>query len=130
MRELLETARDQGCDVEKWLRAKAIIVVAGAVAESLHRGVPWFEVWDGYEAEGDKRDLIGDLMSLGLADDELANAEHAEADAAFGWMRDQIINTPGALDALNALASRIRKPGTLPGPTVVDIIHRAIDAAR
>ena len=129
MRELIETARDQGCDVGQWLRARAIIMVAGAAAESLYREVPWHEVWDGYEAEGDKRDLIGDLMSSGLADDELANAEYAEADAAYAWLRDRIINTPGVLDALNALASRINKPGTIPGNTVIEIIHRAIEAA-
>ena len=128
MRELLETSRERGCDVEKWLQARAIIMVAGAVAESLYREVPWHEVWDGYEAEGDKRDLIGDLMSSGLADDELANAEYAEADAAFTWFRDRIINTPGVLDALNALASRIRKPGNIPGRTVVGIIRQAIEA--
>ena len=116
MRDLLETAREQGCDVEKWLRARAIIMVAGATAESLYREVPWHEVWDGYEAEGDKRDLIGDLMSSGLVHDELANAEYAEADAAFAWFRDKITGTPGVLDALNALASRINKPGTIPHP--------------
>ena len=130
MQELLETARDQGCDVGKWLRARAIIMVAGAVAESRYREVPWHEVWDGYEAEGDKRDLIGDLMSSGIANDELAEAEYAEADAANTWMRDKILNTPGVLDAINALTTRIvRKPGTIPGRTVVGIIRRAIEAA-
>ena len=65
LRELMETAREQGCDVEKWLRARAVIAVAGAVAESGYRGVPWDEVWDEYESEDDMRSLVGDIMMSG-----------------------------------------------------------------
>ncbi len=129
-RELMQRAREQGCDVERWLRARAREAVAGALAESIYRQVPFGDVWEGYEAEDDRRSFVGDAMTLGLDDEELATVVNEALDDAFEWFKDQVLNNPGVRIALNAVAQRINRPGTISGPIVVGIIENAMGDAR
>lgn len=55
----------------------------------------------------------------------------AALDGASDWVKDQVINTPGFIKALNAVAKLVaRRPGTIPGPAVVGIIEKAMADAQ
>ncbi len=111
--------------MEKWLRARAVIAVGGAVAESAYRGVALSDVLEGVGAGDDMMGLIRDIKLLGLSDDEIA----AIVNEAAAWFADKIARDPSVLDALNALGNRIHKPGTMPGRAVVGIIRHAMGVA-
>ena len=130
-REMIETAREQGCDIERWLRVRATIAVGGAVGEAIYRKVPWLDVVNGYEARNDMLQLREFITMSGLSADELSPF----ATATATWLSGMIKEEPGAMEAFKALSEYIcrigtRSGGTISGEYAVGIIRRAMAEAR
>lgn len=118
MVEIVAAARAAGADIDAWLRARALICIFGSIAEALYTRKPFEEIWNGYEAENDMRNIVGDCMIAGMGD-----AAEAIIDAAVERAKVEVAR-PGMLDALNALSRHLHDHGTTKGRLAVSIIER------
>jgi hypothetical protein len=71
IKDALAVARSEGIDVDRWLRARVLIMTLASMAEAMHTGRSIAEVWTRPESESDLRDAFHDGYCAGLADGQL-----------------------------------------------------------
>jgi hypothetical protein len=120
-REVIAAARLAGADIERWLRARAIIMVAGPMPEAKHTRRRFEQVWNGYEAESDRADFELDADAA-----DVTAAKRAELlQAAQSYLRT-VIDDRAVRDAVRLLASRLPKSGRMEGREVAAILAAAL----
>ncbi len=62
-KEVLTAGRNEGIDVNAWVEARAIVAVFGPMVEAIQRKMTFADVWNGDEAEGDLRGIVGALFA-------------------------------------------------------------------
>jgi hypothetical protein len=70
--EALKLAKEEGADVERWLRARMLISTLASAAEANHTGRQAAEVWNSPESEGDLKGAVEDGIYAGLPTDQIA----------------------------------------------------------
>ena len=91
--------------------------------EAAYRRVAFQDVWSAPETENDVLGFFSDCLAAGIDDSEEIEAR---IESAFAWFSERVNGRQDVEDAFNALGQRIRKPGRIPGPTVANIIRRAM----
>ncbi len=94
VQDVLTVGRDEGIDVDAWVEARAIIIVFGPMVEAMQRGIPFTDVWDGEQGDGDRRDIIENGMAAGLSSDEIA----VIIESAVDHVGDYLQQTNGHLE--------------------------------
>jgi hypothetical protein len=118
--ECINVAREKGADINRWLKARAVIAVFGAATESLLRKVPFQDVLEGYEAEDDVRSLYRDCELAGASDEF-----EAVMQGGVDRVRDYLL-TPEVVNAVNALTDHIHRHGSTSGKRAAKIIRNAM----
>jgi hypothetical protein len=117
----IEKAREQGADIEGWLKARLVHIVMGPCAEAKLTGRDPFEVFKSVESSGDWEDANSacNYASIGRwrAGELIAEAlEHAVA----------LLEQPNVWRAVLAVADLVPKRGTLPGSTIIPVAMAAL----
>jgi hypothetical protein len=116
------TARSEGADISKWLRARMLIAVFGAAAEAKYSGRLFAEVWGNYETESDLNYAVHDCFLAGVTDD---HAIHASIDEAM-ITAAVLIERSEVWRAIVALADSLPAFGKFEGKNAVAIIRSAM----
>ncbi len=123
-KEVLTAGRNEGIDVDAWVEARAIITVFGPMVEAMQRKMTFADVWDGDEAEGDRRGIVGDGVAAGLSPDEIAVVIESAVDRVLDYLQQTNV-----IDAVNALGRHLRRHGTTSGKRAAAIIRDAMKAS-
>ncbi len=119
--DAIARARQEGIDVEPWLRARMLIFVFGSAAEARHTGRSIVEVWNSAESELDLKGAVKDGLSANLSTVEIAGF----IDLALEQVAT-LIDQPPIQRAINALADALPAAGQLTGRMVTSIISTAM----
>ncbi len=110
MKGVLTAGRSKGIDVDAWVEARAIITVFGPMVEAAQRGMQFTDIWDGEQAEGDQRDIVGDGVAVGLSPDEISAVIDRAGDRVVDYLQQENV-----IDAVNALGRHLQRHGTTSG---------------
>ncbi len=124
VKDVLTVGRDEGIDVDAWVEARAVIVVFGPMVEAAQRGMQFSDIWDGEQAEGDQRDIVGDGVAAGLSPDEISAVINHAADRVVDYLQQTNV-----IDAVNALGRHLQQHGTTSGKRAAAIIRGAMEAS-
>jgi hypothetical protein len=113
--------RNAGVDVLSWAKCKALVCMAGPVAESRFTARPIDEVVHSYECENDLRDAARDCLVAGMTEDEATNICDNALDLAKRIFAERDI-----WHAVVALADRLPAKGRLEGHRAASIILEAL----
>ncbi len=109
--------------MDAWVAARAIITVFGPMVEAMQRGLPFVDVWEGDEADGDHRGIIGDGVAAGLSTDEIKAVIKIAVDRVIDHLKQ-----PNVIDAVTALGLHLQRHGTTSGKRAAAIIRGAMKA--
>ena len=123
MKEVLTAGRDEGIDVNAWVEARAIFTVFGPMVEAMQRGMPFTDVWDGEQGDGDRRDIVADGVVAGLTPDEIGVVIKSAVDRVVDYLQQTNV-----VDAVNALGRHLQRHGTTSGKRAAAIIRGAMKA--
>ena len=123
VKEVLTAGRNEGIDVNAWVEARAILTVFGPMVEAMHRKMTFADVWNGDEAEGDLRGIVGDGIAAGLSPDEIQVVIESAADRVVNYLQQTNVCA-----AVNALGQHLRQHGTTSGKRAAAIIRDAMKA--
>jgi hypothetical protein len=117
----IQKVREQGVDIERWLKARLVHTVLGPCAEAKFTGRDPFEVFDSAECSGDRDDAMStcNYCSTGAerGGELIAEAlEHAVA----------LLEQPNVWRAALAVADLVPKRGTLPGSKIIPVAMAAL----
>jgi hypothetical protein len=121
--ECVKAARASGADIDKWLHARAIIAVSGAMAEAKFKRRTFEDVWAGYECENDVAEIVGEGICAGLE----AAAVETIIDRATE-VSEKMMAQPEIWRAVLKLAAALPLTGRIAGEQVIDVIARALKA--
>ncbi len=124
VKDVLTVGRDEGIDVDAWVEARAILTVFGPMVEAMQRGLPFTDIWDGEQGDGDRRDIIGDGVAAGLSPDEISAVINRAADRVVDYLQQTNV-----IDAVNALGRHLQRHGTTSGKRAAAIIRGAMEAS-
>jgi hypothetical protein len=118
VRRLVADAKARGMDVEKWARAKTLIIVCGPAAEAKYRGKPTRVIWFQTSSADDRNDAIRDCGFAGINSDDVVPDAIAKADAALA--------RPNVWAAVRGIADAVlrTKTGKVSGEEVATIARR------
>ena len=122
MPEVIKQAKDEGADIDKWLRAKMLMTVFGSMAEAKLTGKQFREVWDSYECEQDVKDAVRDGIMAGLETPEISAAIDAATVTAL-----ELIEQPNVWKAILALADRLPSHGRMLGTQASAIVLKELE---
>ena len=114
-------ARDKGADIEKWLRARALIAVMGPVVEAGITKQNIDDIINSDECENDIRVIVTDCDMAGVRDqfEEYINAAIEQA--------IEHLTKPDINNALNKLAAHVFRNDKTDGKTAARIIKAALE---
>jgi hypothetical protein len=119
----IATARAQGADVPKWLRARLLYILLGPAAEAKHSGRAIADVFASYENQTDRADAVRSCRLAGITDVDEIRAHVDEAqDRAAG-----LVERPEIWRAILALADALPNSGQFNGEKAAKIICAAIE---
>ena len=120
--ECMKCAKEKGADIDRWLKARAVISVFGPAAEAVATETPFMDVWESYGAETDVRGLIEDSMIAGKTSvDEISALEQQGLSQVLEYLsKTEVCN------AVEALANHIHRHGTTSGRKAASIIRKAL----
>jgi hypothetical protein len=119
--EALATARKEGVDVERWLRARMLISTLASVAEAKYTARSVDEVWNSPESEGDLKGAVEDGIYAGLPTGQIGNYIGEALDRS-----ERLIGQASVQQAISALAVALPDGGKLMGRRAVSIIKQAL----
>jgi hypothetical protein len=121
----LRVARQNGVDVDRWLRSRMLIAVFGPAAEAKHTGCPFEEVLHSYECEDDLSGAVKDALWAGLESTEQIQELIAEAVVRAS----ALIDSPEVQRAITSLANALPPVGKMPGKKAARIIRLAFGSS-
>jgi hypothetical protein len=124
IRDAFTVARSEGIGVDRWLKARMLIMTLASGAEAMHTGRSIHEVWNSPESECDQRDAFRDGYRAGLADDQ---TEHFVCEALE--RSEELIRQETVQRAIKALADAIPDRGRMPGCQAAFIINQVLQAS-
>lgn len=117
--EAIRVAEANGVDISNWLRARMLIAVFGAAAEARQTEKNIYDVWNGYEAEGDVRGAVSDGLHAGLSASEIEDfIDEAINRAKYLIARIEIWG------AVTSVADAMPSRGRMPGERVLGLAKR------
>jgi hypothetical protein len=117
-------ARDDGVDIDKWLRAKLFEIVSGPMAEAIFSRQNFWKIWDSCGAEEDLRAAIENCLLAGIGSDEIQLWLDEAAKRSLETFR-----RPEVWRATRALANSLPVNGRVDGKLAVGIIRSAMTGA-
>lgn len=120
--KVMVRCRSTGLDIEKWLRAKALIIVFGSAAEAKYLSKSFADVWNSHANEADAKDAIRDCFLAGVTDEQAIEA--VLNDAAI--RSKQLLDQAAVWRAVLALADELPVAGKFEGKKAAAIISRTI----
>jgi hypothetical protein len=124
IRDAFTVARSEGIDVDRWLKARLLIMTLASVAEAMYSGRSTDEVWNSSESESDMRDAIRDGYRAGLDDGQIA---HFVCEALE--RSEELIRQEAVQRAIEALADAIPDRGRMAGRRAVFIVNQVLQAS-
>jgi hypothetical protein len=124
IREAFTVARSEGIDVDRWLRARLLIMTLASVAEAMHSGRSIVEVWNSPESESDLRGALRDGYRAGIADGQIAYFIREALERSEELIRQETVQR-----AIEALADALPDQGRIAGRRAAAIIHHALQAS-
>jgi hypothetical protein len=121
----IQDAREQGVDIERWLKAKLVMIALGPCAEAKLTGRDPFEVFKSAESSGDWDDATS-TCNYASTGRERGSELIAEALAAAV----ALLERPNVWRAVLAVADLIPKRGTLPGRKAIRVAVAALTVGR
>lgn len=119
--DIVNAAKVGGADIQKWLRARGLIAVMGAVAEGALTGETVDNLLCGGPTFGDLANLWSDYNAAKMLGSFDAGVEDAITRAI------ELLQRPKVIRALNALSRHLYENGTTDGKTAAAIIHGELD---
>ena len=119
---VVSKARENGADIETWLRARALIAVMGSAVEAAATRKNIHDVLYGYECENDLNGFTRDCIAAQVQDEVEKRIDDAVRRALEYLMRQDVC------DAVNALATHLVKNGSTSGKTATRIIGGALES--
>jgi hypothetical protein len=110
----IEKAREQGVDIERWLKAKLVMIALGPCAEAKLTGRDTFEVFNSAECRGDYDDAMSTCNYAGTGAQRGGELIVAAIEAATAMLEQ-----PNVWRAVIAVADLVPRRGILPGDTIV-----------
>jgi hypothetical protein len=117
----IEEAREQGADIEAWLRAKLMICVLGPVVEAKLTDRNPFEVFDSPECEGDRNDAFAACQYYSSGAERGAELIEETIRKAM-----RLLEQPNVWRAVLAVADLLPKRGTVPGDKIIQVAMAAL----
>jgi len=124
VKEVLTAGRNKGIDVNAWVEARAIVAVFGPMVEAQQREMPFTDVWDGEQGDGDRRDIVGDGVAAGLSTDEISAVIKRAVNRVIDYLQQDNV-----VGAVNALGRHLQRHGTTSGKRAAAIIRNAMTAS-
>jgi hypothetical protein len=124
IRDAFTVARSEGIDVDRWLRARLLIMTLASVAEAMHGGRSIDEVWNSPESESDLRDALRDGYRAGIADGQMAHFIREALERSEELIRQETVQR-----AIEALADALPDQGRIAGRRAAAIILHALQAS-
>jgi hypothetical protein len=124
IKDTFAAARSEGIDVDRWLRARMLIMTLASGAEAMHTGRSIREVWTSPESESDRWYAFQDGYDAGLADGQI---EHFVREALE--RSEELIRQETVQRAIKALADAIPDRGRMPGCQAAFIINQVLQAS-
>jgi uncharacterized protein (UPF0335 family) len=124
IRDAFTVARSEGIDVDRWLKARMLIMTLASGAEAMHTGRSIHEVWTSPESESDQRDAFQDGYRAGLADGQI---EHFVCEALE--RSEELIRQETVQRAIKALADAIPDRGRMTGCQAAFIVNQVLQAS-
>lgn len=124
IRDAFTVARSEGIDVDRWLKARLLIMTLASVAEAMYSGRSIDEVWNSPESESDMRDAFRDGYRAGLADGQIDHLVREALERSEELIRQETVQR-----AIEAVADAIPDRGRMPGCQVVFIINQVLQAS-
>jgi hypothetical protein len=124
IRDAFAVARSEGIDVDRWLRARLLIMTLASVAEAMQSGRPIEEVWNSLESESDQRDAFRDGYRAGLSDGQTAHFVNVALELSEELIRQEPIQR-----AIEALAAALPNLGRMTGRRAATIVNHALQAS-
>jgi hypothetical protein len=124
VKDVFTAARTYGIDVDRWLRARLLIMTLASVAEAKHRGRPIHAVWNSPESECDRRDAFKDGYRAGFSDGQI---EQFVSEALA--RSEELIRQDHVQRAIEALADALPDRGKMFGHQVAAIVNHALQAS-
>lgn len=72
--QIVALGRAAGADIGKWFRARVFDAVTASITEAIFTKRTFYEVWNGYQTEGDLSDVVRDAKISGIAVNEVNSA--------------------------------------------------------
>lgn len=124
IRGAFTVARSEGIDVDRWLRARLLIITLASVAEAMYSGRSIDEVWNSPESESDLWDALRDGYRAGLSDDQTAHFINEAMERSV-----ELIGAETVRRAIEALANALPDRGRMTGRRAAAIINDALQAS-
>jgi hypothetical protein len=124
IRDALTVARSEGIDVDRWLKARMLIMTLASVAEAMYSGRSINEVWNSSASESDMLDAIQDGYRAGLADGQIDHFVREALERSEELIRQETVQR-----AIEALADAIPDQGRMPGCQAAFIIDQVLQAS-
>jgi hypothetical protein len=119
--DALAVARSEGIDVDRWLKARMLIMTLASGAEAMHAGRSIHEVWTSPGSESDQRNAFQDGYRAGLADGQI---EHFVDEALE--RSEELIRQETVQRAIKALADAIPHRGRMTGFQAASIVNQVL----
>ena len=119
---VVSKARENGADIETWLRARALIAVMGPAVEAVATRKNIHDVLNGYECENDLNGFTRDCITAQVQDEVEKRIDDAIRLAVEHLIRQDVC------DAVNALTTHLVKNGSTSGKTAARIIGDALES--
>jgi hypothetical protein len=124
VKDFFTAARSDGIDVDRWLRARLLIMTLASVAEAKHRGRPSLAVWNSLESECDRRDAFIDGYRAGFSEGQ---TEQFISEALA--RSEELIRQDHVQRAIEALADALPNRGKMLGHQITAIVNHALQAS-
>lgn len=119
--EALTLAREEGIDVDRWLKGQLFWTVLGPAAEAMYTGKTLYDVWHGPQSANDFKDAVHQSIRAGLTHGEITAAIEASFNRA-----EADLNEPNIQLAIYALADALPVAGRMSGKKAHRIIMTAL----
>jgi hypothetical protein len=113
--------KSAGIDVIGWAQAKAVVTVAGPVAEAIYCGRDVPEVLQSHECQLDVSILYRDCSLAGMAEEDAARCLCRAVDIAAS-----LLSRENVWRAVKALAAKLPSVGKMEGKEAAKIIDAAL----